>query len=345
MTLKGFILLFCVSLVNLKLTSSQILIKFSDDLGRILSNATVDSLDEIPKKIPKYADTIEVMGADMPIVKSGALPSVPQVYVVHLIASNIRDIQPGAFKNLATSDYISIRVKFNELREIKAGTFENLKLKLRMVDFSNNLIDTIAPTAFDDLTELLLIQLSNNKISRYDPAWFKNTPGLFHLHMEHNLIAEVPESAFKNFQLKRKINLTHFKYTSFSIFLEENRISKVGPDILNGIDEVMTFSLENNRIRNGIHKNAFRGVKFIKYLVLQKNFIDTWDGSLIDNTTNLYKVYLQDNQIRCLRNFDRALIAKHTYLTRNPLECECETKINVWQSQNHNKTIEFEENC
>ncbi|XP_031351561.1 leucine-rich repeat-containing protein let-4-like [Photinus pyralis] len=259
-----------------------------------------------PNEELKNALSITIENQQVPVLYSGSVQDMPWLHELILNANNIEKIEPGAFLNLKTMATISL--ERNKITTIPEGVFNGMEIKRLLL--SDNLISKIDPGAFDNMPELNRIDLDNNKLQVWNADWFKNTPNIILLSVRNNQIKELPADAFKNIKGSDK----PFK-TKTTIFLGGNEIE-------------------------AIDKNAFRGIKDLQMLDLDKNHIATIDANVFSGMKTIKTLLLAGNKIKCLSDsiLDSLPVTEMTNLENNPLDCVCLKSMQNW-SKKHNGNL------
>lgn len=130
------------------------------------------------------------------------------------------------------SELLTLHVSNKRLTEIEPKFFINGP-KMGFVDFSNNSIQRIDPSAFEGLINLKTLNLSYNQIDKLDSDWF-HLPSLLTLDLSNNKLTDLNKSVFENL-----INLEHLNLSGNSI----------------GMLEVETFSHQKKLIALDLSKN------------------------------------------------------------------------------------------
>ncbi|XP_057658575.1 leucine-rich repeat-containing protein 70-like [Diorhabda carinulata] len=267
----------------------------------LLGNNLKDFLPKLP------FDNIEFLDQKIPIIYKEAITDISQLYELDMDFCEIKEIRPGAFRNLTNLNRMSF--KMNQLRRIENGVFN--KLPVETIDLSFNQISYIHTKAFDDMPELFQINLGTNWLSKWNPDWFTNTPKLSVLYFRNNFIEELPAESFKNLKKER--------YVTIDLIFNGNRISS-------------------------IHRDAFEGLKQIHILSLSNNLLQNFDKNLLKNVVVKY-LKLNNNSIACFDDLDEVFKATYAYIDNNPIKCDCLKKIQTWSEKNHKDVGVADMNC
>ncbi|ODM96941.1 Chaoptin [Orchesella cincta] len=118
----------------------------------------------------------------------------------------------------------TILLSFNNIKEVRSG-FVRLK-ELEIVELNENVIETISPRAFEDLTNLRILNLAGNKISILEDEAFQNLPRLQILDLSHNRLSSINWEAFEQLGTLSsfRISLSHNNIQRLLISTEDSQI-------------------------------------------------------------------------------------------------------------------------
>lgn len=228
-----------------------------------------ESFDQLKEKTSNETyKFFEATGNNLTTLDANFLTDIANVEEIWLINNDIKEIKPGAFKNLSD---VALVISDNKIQNISNGVFTNLT-GITSLNLRNNLIESIEQNAFTNMTRLKEINLSNNFVKIWMSDWFVGTQ-LIHIDFSNNLIENLPENAFefaRNYsQIVHKINLKSNKLIMLNSF--------------SGLSKVNNLYLSNNSIET-IAENVFEKSE-ITYVDLSKNNIKC----LPENMGNILK--------------------------------------------------------
>ncbi|RZC37879.1 phospholipase A2 inhibitor-like [Asbolus verrucosus] len=270
-------------------------------------NVTIENSNSLKNNLPKKVfDKIEIVGNKIPVLYENSIADIDNLDELIMNNNEILEIRRGAFKNVPLLR--KLEITNNKLEQIREGVFN--ELNVGTLDLSKNSINTIAPGAFDNMSELLNINLGENQLKIWNKNWFANTPLLTRVSLQNNFIEEIPAEAFRNFEGEKQFG---------SVSLTINII------------------LSHNKIKT-IHQNAFKGLSKINNLWLDYNEIDTWNENLLTGIA-LKDLRLDQNKLQCLtQDFKKIFVADTTHIDGNPWDCGCLKNIEVWATE-HGKNV------
>lgn len=249
------------------------------------------------------ATYIQIVNETLPVLYKGAVRDLPNLVDLILDNNGITTIMPGAFYNLSVLHLL--RLKSNNLREIKQGVFNYLNVV--ELNLMNNSISVIDAGAFDNMPRLAVITLDDNKIIKWSKDWFTNTPQINTLSFKNNLITIIPAKAFHNI---RGVHFVNGRNVSTNIYLSDNKI-------------------------NYIDSQAFEGLETIGWLLLNKNEIIELPDDLLEPIQKIEWLKLSFNKLTCVPDkMLQKLPSVSLYLDGNPLSEDCKIKISEFKRQN-----------
>lgn len=191
----------------------------------------------------------------------------------------------------SSTELITLHVSNRRLTEIEPRFFINAP-KIGYVDFSNNSIRSIDPTAFDGVTNLQALNLSYNQIDKLDSAWFP-FPKLLTLDLSHNKLTILDKRVFKDL-----INLKHLN-------LSGNSIGNIEVETFSHQKKLISLDLSGNRLVtfdfHVFSKNLNNSQKsFVKIYILERGIQSLGDPYLNEHLESLD---LSKNQLIELNNF------------------------------------------
>ncbi|XP_065200516.1 toll-like receptor Tollo [Planococcus citri] len=252
--------------------------------------------------------------------------------------NNIRSLPEGVFCPLQNLHYLNLtrnkltsvgNFMFNENNEVlKCG--ENL----RVLDLSNNTIDSlpqkvfsrlslleelylqdnamtvIADHAFDNLSSLSVLNLANNKLVYLPPELFTDTRQIKEIHLQNNSITMLAPGLFNDLGKLLVLDLSQNQLTeewinsaTFSglarlivLNLSGNNITKLDAYMFRDLFQLQILRLENNAIHS-IPGNTFASLYELTTLVLSNNKIKRIDGFTFASLSGLTLLALDNNQI------------------------------------------------
>ena len=119
--------------------------------------------------------------------------------------------------------------------------------RIRILDLSSNIIDTIHPEAFVGFSELETIDLSHNRLSTISPQVLSPLVDLRTLRMRYNRFRYVNDKTFAGIT-----SLTHLDMAG-------NDLTRVPSNALHPLTRLKVLNLRNNKIKK-VHAYAFDGL-------------------------------------------------------------------------------------
>eukprot|EP00058_Branchiostoma_floridae_P005642 XP_002591130.1 hypothetical protein BRAFLDRAFT_105526 [Branchiostoma floridae] len=118
-------------------------------------------LDTIPTGFHKATSSIFIKHLRSPISMKRSFPNISELPVLHITASNVSSIQPGAFQGLPLVK--SLHLYDNRISSLEPGTFLGLN-SLKDLYINKNEISSISKYAFRGLPLLAFLSLAQNRL-------------------------------------------------------------------------------------------------------------------------------------------------------------------------------------
>ncbi len=196
----------------------------------------------------------------------------------------------------------------NQLKSIESGTFNMTNIKNLRLSSNFNLchIDDDALMPLNNLTNLDFGFSSLKKLPH-----FHNNSKLLDISIASSQIEELPSDLCKYTPKLSLIFLRNNRLTAIpdlqncsklsKLFLDFNRIKKIGENSFSGLSQLLALYLHNNEI-NEIHPKAFFGLERLEYLHLTHNNISYLPPKLLDGLIALDTLQIEHNYITNLPN-------------------------------------------
>ena len=189
----------------------------------------------------------------------------------------------GRFKKLTRFE-----CSYCHLKSIEEHTFDNLN-ELQGLWLNHNDLGYLTKNIFTQLTKLRELSLYHNKLSEFN-ATNIGLKSILQLDLSHNQIASLDITTIQ----------------PRDIWLNDNRIERLGRQMVENSSFVTTIYLQNNKV-HFISKNAFKNIKHIGTLLLQNNNIQSLPKGLFKGMS-IKRILLQQNNLSSLNGvFDGLL--------------------------------------
>ncbi|XP_078583762.1 podocan-like [Branchiostoma floridae x Branchiostoma japonicum] len=235
------------------------------------------------------------------------LPS--QLMALYFIQNSLKHVKKEAFANL--SDLIHLDISYNGVESIAPGAFHNLSnLAVFYCDF-NKLNDNGIPTSvFQPASKLSILGLRFNQLTRVPVDL---PPGLEHLDLVGNKIVELPSRVFSNLtelqtlEIWQQPSLTTIDDDAFAglgklqiLDATSTGLNRVTGRTMDGLTGTWQVYLSLNKIP-AIPAGAFHDMKNLSSLWLDANLITTLSPEVLDTSVlpRLSEVYLWGNPWTC----------------------------------------------
>lgn len=203
--------------------------------------------------------------------------------------------------------------------------------RLRILELSGNLIESVDELAFHNSTQLQIIDLSNNKLESLSERAMEGVLRLEYLNLGNNKLASLSETIFDPSRIRsvEKINLSGNRFTEiptrtlqkqssslYSLNMAKNKLVEVfSQDIVGNVKnlDLSENSLSDNAVRGilgdakilrslnlahtGIKNIAHLETPFLRYLNLSGNSITNIKPTALERTTMLESLDLSQNRL------------------------------------------------
>lgn len=258
-----------------------------------------------------------------------------------LSANNIWSLSDGIFCPLQNLEYLNLtRNRIRELENFRFGgvtsasSSQRCGANLRVLDLSNNSIDSlpsavlstlsrlqqltlqgnaisfIADHALDGLTSLVFLNLADNKLVTLPPELFSDTRDVKELHLQNNSINVLAPGLFNDLSQLLVLDLSDNELTdewvnaaTFAgllrlvvLSLSGNNIAKLEPSVFRDLYSLQILRLEDNVIQH-IAENTFISLNNLHTLILSKNKLTRIDSNTLTGLFGLSVLSLDSNAI------------------------------------------------
>ncbi|KAK6631872.1 hypothetical protein RUM43_013938 [Polyplax serrata] len=239
------------------------------------------------------------------------LTKLKRLQSLYLQHNDMTDITSGALAGLVSLRVLN--VSNNNLESLPEGLFVSCR-ELREVYLQNNKLTELSSGIFHRLEQLLVLDLSGNKLTsnHIDDGTFLGLIRLIVLNLSHNSLSRIGAKTFKDlFFLQildlRNNSLQHVEENAFlplynlhTLNLAENRLHNIDSHLFNGLYVLSKLTLSRNKIVS-IDQQAFRNCSDLKELDLSSNSLAEVPEALRE-LSFLKTLDLGENKISGFRN-------------------------------------------
>ncbi|ESO91319.1 hypothetical protein LOTGIDRAFT_105202 [Lottia gigantea] len=177
---------------------------------------------------------------------------------------------------------------------------------VEILDLSNNDIEFINNTVFEDLQHLQTLKINHNKLAEL-PVFPPNS-SLQNLYMNHNRIITIKPEAMQNLPNLKVMDLNYneimdiplgtfpTKSNLHQLFMNNNRIISLEKGCLDNLTSLEWLKMNKNKIME-LNKMVFTNLTNLKILELMRNKIEVIEGLTFQGLTNLQILKLKRNSI------------------------------------------------
>uniref|UniRef100_A0A8D9BSL4 Insulin-like growth factor-binding protein complex acid labile subunit n=1 Tax=Cacopsylla melanoneura TaxID=428564 RepID=A0A8D9BSL4_9HEMI len=247
-------------------------------------------------------------------------------FISFRLNDGLKSVDEDVFKG--TPHLIDLELKSNQITSLDPGVFQHLT-KLQSLDLSYNKIADLKPNIFQGLPSLYNLNIKNNQLVNLTSGLFSNILNLRTLDISCNNISALHSGVFYG-------NFTH-------LYLQENKISTVDPDVFRHLGNLKKLDLSHNRITD-LEPNIFQGLTSLESLRISNNQLVSLAQGLFQNCQKLETLHLVENELNYLGEtpFELLRNLELVYLKGNQLEKITDGMINgthdiVLLDLSHNK--------
>nr|XP_046254229.1 toll-like receptor 21 [Scatophagus argus] len=276
-----------------------------------------------------------------------ALKGLKNLTTLRLDNNLLTDLFNNTFEDLFNLQTLNLRN--NRISVIFNGTFFSLG-NLTTLDLGGNKITHFEKSGLDGLKRLSKFYLDGNNLKKIDISLhhvFQDT--LTVLDLQSNQIRFLKEdisySPFMNLTKLRDLKLdgqrpyglTLLPHTLFrglrslkSLYLTNNKISYLAPDVFNDLTGLKFLTLDNCCVGVAqIQPGVFKNVRKLNKLIVENMGIQNFSKEIFGNLTQLRTIQLNHNVMQTIRVDVLESLPKLKYLDiRNvPLSCTCENNL------------------
>lgn len=193
----------------------------------------------------------------------------------------------------------------NRLRDVLYLRFGNsghrCGLNLRVLDLSNNSLDSLPASAFSSLGRLQELHLESNVITYMADHALDGLTSLTYLNLADNKLVNLPPEIFAD---TRELKELH---------LQNNSINVLAPGLFNGLSNLLVLDLSENELNEEwINGATFAGLLRLIILSISGNNLVRLETSVFRDLYSLQVLRLEDNSIK--------YIADNTFTSLNNLQ-------------------------
>jgi len=185
-----------------------------------------------------------------------------------------------------------LNLQKNNLKSVSANAFKHIP-GIKYLDMSENQIDKIAGTAFDDIaTSLADLKIVNGlTMTSLDSPPFKKLTAMRDLDLSNNKITTIAGDFFHRMRDLKTVNL------------QDNRLDKISPQHFRNDynPELVNITLGFNQI-GSVDKNTFKDLNYLRVIDMADNKVKSIAKGAFMNMENLETIYLEDNLIDSISN-------------------------------------------
>uniref|UniRef100_A0A6B2EBA6 Putative membrane glycoprotein lig-1 n=1 Tax=Phlebotomus kandelakii TaxID=1109342 RepID=A0A6B2EBA6_9DIPT len=253
----------------------------------------------------KQLVSIKISNSTISYIAGSAFKGLTDLYSVNFTNTNLDLLHPDTFANntkmrlltLAGNDLSAMQEKLSPYTEymLKSSSIEEL-------DLSRCNLQSLLPTAFNELKNIVFINLAENRLTTLPASLFAKVETIEELDLSFNAIEDLPQKIFSGTALA----MLHLKYNEIStsvnfvtnelqkLDLSYCKIRTINAHMFKGFEGLNSLILKGNGIRK-INQAAFMSLKNLRHIDLSFNDLETVPALMFATNTELDFVKLNDN--------------------------------------------------
>lgn len=225
-----------------------------------------------------------------------------------LSVNNIWSLPEASFCTLHSLEFLNLtRNRIRDLEKFRFGSTPTHQLcgtNLKVLDLSNNSIDSLPPAVFSKLTRLQNLNLQGNAISFIADHALDGLTSLSSLNLADNKLVTLPPELFSDTREVRELHL------------QNNSINVLAPGLFNDLTELIILDLADNELTDEwINTATFAGLLRLVVLNLANNHIAKLEATVFRDLYSLQILRLEENSIESIaENAFNSLNNLHTLI-------------------------------
>lgn len=271
-----------------------------------------------------------------------ALKGLHSLKMLRLDNNFLTELYNGTFEDQFNLETLNLRN--NHMVVIFGWTFKNLT-KLKTLDLGGNKITHIKPAGLDGLKNLTNLYLDGNRLKDIDSSLYSDFQDtLTVLDLQGNQIRflkEQTKSPFMNLSRlsdlkldgQQPYGLTVLPYKFFhglsslkSLYLTNNKIYKLPPDVFDDLKSLKFLTLDNCCIGvTQLEPGVFKNLKNLTMLMAESMVIQNFSKDVFGNLTQLHTLQLNRNGMQSItvEALDSMPNLRYLDIRSVPLTCTC----------------------
>ncbi|KAE9554564.1 hypothetical protein FO519_002203 [Halicephalobus sp. NKZ332] len=192
-----------------------------------------------------------------------------------------------------------LTIESSMLSVFRPGSFDKIGQRLKKLNLRSNIIKSVDPNLFKEITAVEELDLSKNKISNLTKEIFSPLSELRVLLLDGNQISNIDNGIFESLSNLKTLNLAN------------NKIRQIRKDAFKGLVSLEVLNLVGNQITT-VDWSAFSHMKRLRVLNFGKNGLSKVE---LRGLESLQQFYLNNNQIESLKDVKLRDLPSLTFLS------------------------------
>lgn len=261
--------------------------------------------------------TVRTHNTDWPVMTLHLQPDtfsedLDKLRRLDLSQNNIWVIPNGVFCGLHNLEVLNLTR--NRIRNVASLKFngpsdsgDKCGGNLKVLDLSNNSVDTIPPESLLNLIRLRELYLNGNGMTSLPDRALEGLVSLTMLRLNNNKLVHLPPELFSD---KKDLK---------ELYLQNNSINVLAPGLFNDLTQLLVLDLSNNELTSEwVNSATFTGMLHLVHLDISNNRISKLEPALFRDLYRLQILRLENNLIETIpENTFSSLYNLHTLILSN----------------------------
>ena len=232
-------------------------------------------------------ERLDLSNNNMWSLPEGTLCPLFNLELLNLTRNRLREVTSFRF-NLGSRCSANLRIldlSNNSIESLPSAAFSGLS-RLHSLDLRSNNIAFIADRAFEGLIALTSIKFTNNRLASLPPELFLDSRDIKEIHLRNNTLAVLPPGLFSDLKQLLVLDMSSNELTA----------EWINSDTFAGLVRLVVLDLSDNQIIR-LEASVFRDLYSLQILRLQENLIETLQENTFSALSNLHTLVISDNRL------------------------------------------------